>query len=52
MAASVFLGLNGWFLGEADPTLSDAMVEVAAGTMDRPTLAALFDRLSTQRPAS
>jgi death on curing protein len=49
MAASVFLGLNGWFLAEADPELSESMLAVVAGTMDKPTLSALLGRLATRR---
>jgi death on curing protein len=49
MAARIFLGLNDWFLAEADPEMAQAMLGVADGSMSKQGLAMLFERLCVRR---
>ena len=49
IAARIFLGLNAWYLAEADPDLSEAMLAVASGDLDKAGLSILLRGLSVPR---
>lgn len=45
-AAVVFLFMNGWELVDPDETLHPIMEQVAQGMIDKPALAAIFERMA------
>ncbi|MDP3505981.1 MAG: type II toxin-antitoxin system death-on-curing family toxin [Myxococcales bacterium] len=45
-AAVVFLFMNGWELVDPDETLHRVMEDVAQGKIDKPALAAVFEKLA------
>lgn len=45
-AAVVFLFMNGWELVDPDETLHPFMEDVAQGKLDKPALAAVFEKLA------